>query len=529
MSSLNLVSGSEGCGPAPLSPLLPVEDVRSLKVLLINPPRFNELIGKNPAIVERHRGFNPPLGILMLAGYLEENSNHQVEVLDAQPSEFTYEQLREIIAEKSPDVVGLTAMTFTLIDVFLACKLVREVLPEAKIILGGPHVHLFPNETIERPEVDFLIQGEGEIIFKEFLDRFDQPEQWRNIPGLVFVDDDGVVNNGIAPSSDDLDSLGMPARHKIDVTQYTSLLGRDDVITTMFTSRGCPYRCTFCDRPFSPVLSGFRCRSAKHVADEMEQCVAMGINEAFIYDDTFTVRRDRVFELCEEIKKRGIKFRWDVRAHVNTITPELLAAMAEAGCDRVHYGVESGNDRMLKIIKKNSTIARIKEAFQWTKEAGMETLAYFILGQQTETAEDIKDSIKLAKELDPDYVHFTIFCPYPGTEIYLDGIKSGLIAKDVWKDFSTDPRAGYELPVWEENFSRLELQQMLVKAYKSFYLRPRYIARRLARIRSLGELKRKMAAGISVVQMKPTDQVYDDTLREQVRKIVPRAPIDVHY
>ena len=118
----------------------------------------------------------------------------------------------------------------------------------------------------------------------------------------------------------------------------------------MFTSRGCPFRCTFCDRPYSPVISGFRWRSAQHIAEEMEQCLDLGITEAFIYDDTFTVRKDRVHELCDEIIKRKIKFTWDVRAHVNTVNVDLLKHMAEAGCDRIHFGVECGNDRMMKEI-----------------------------------------------------------------------------------------------------------------------------------------------------------------------------------
>lgn len=500
------------------------------RILLINPPRFNELIGKNPAIVEKHRGFNPPLGILMLASYLETHSVHAVEVIDAQPPQYTYDELRALLAERQFDVAALTAMTFTLIDVFLTCKIIRELHPHAKIVLGGPHVHLFPEETIRRPEVDFLVQGEGEIAFKQFLDALEHPELWPRIKGLVYLDERGrTVDNGIAPSTDDLDSLGFPARHLIDTTMYTSLLGKSDVITTMFTSRGCPYRCTFCDRPHSPVLSGFRWRTAKHVADEMEACAAMGIREAFIYDDTFTVRRDRVLELCEEIRQRKIDFRWDVRAHVNTITPELLKAMAGAGCDRIHYGVESGNDRMLKEIKKNSTVAKIKEAFKQTREAGLETLAYFIVGQQTETLADIQDSIDLAKELDPNYVHFTIFCPYPGTEIYFRGLDNGIIKEDVWRKFASDPQPGFVLPVWEENFSRRELQEILVKCYKGFYLRPKYIARGLSRVRSLGELRRKVRAGLSVVRMRPNEQVYDDKLRAQVRAVVPNAPYEVHY
>ena len=212
------------------------------KVLLINPPRFNELIGKNPAIVEKHRGFNPPLGLLSLAGYIEANSAHKIEVIDAQPVGWNYDELAQQVAEREFDVCGITAMTFTLIDVIETCRVVRKVKPSAKIVLGGPHVHLFPDESISIEEVDFLIQGEGEIAFLEFLNNLDCPHLWSNVKGLVYVDKGGsIVNNGIAPSTDELDQLGIPARDKLDTRMYTSLLGRDNVITTMFTSRGCPY------------------------------------------------------------------------------------------------------------------------------------------------------------------------------------------------------------------------------------------------------------------------------------------------
>lgn len=515
--------------PSEDSPVLRTKTDRKWRVLLINPPRFSELIGKNPAIVEKHRGFNPPLGILSLAGYLEEHSEFSVDLVDAQPKGYSYEQLGKILQNRQADVVGITAMTFTLIDVFKTVRLIRKALPKAKIVLGGPHVHLYPEETIRRPEVDFLVQGEGEIAFLQLLNNLDNPAAWPHIKGLVYTSDSGeTIDNAIAPSTENLDALGMPARHLLDVGDYTSLLGRDNVITTMFTSRGCPYRCTFCDRPFSPVLSGFRWRSAKHVADEMEQCLKLGISEAFIYDDTFTVRRDRVFELCDEILQRGIKFRWDVRAHVNTMTPELLDRMKAAGCDRIHYGVECGNDRMLKVIKKNATIAKVREVVAATKAVKMEVLCYFIIGQQTETASDIADTMKLARELDPNYAHFTIFCPYPGTEIYAEGLKSGVIQDDVWRKFSLDPRDGYELPVWEENFTREELRTMLVKCYKSFYLRPRYIARNLLRIRRFGEFRRKLRAGLSVITMTANQRLYDPAqMAEKARRIVPSASYEV--
>ncbi|MBI1825377.1 MAG: cobalamin B12-binding domain-containing protein [Planctomycetes bacterium] len=532
MPSLPVISESSCCSTkdsAPGSAEFATTASRRLRVLLINPPRFSELIGKNPAIVEKHRGFNPPLGILSLAGYLEKHSNHHIELIDAQPKQYTYSQLEEILQDRRADVVGITAMTFTLIDVFKTVRLVKKVMPAAKIVLGGPHVHLYPEESIRHPEVDFLVQGEGEVVFLQLLSNLDNASAWQNMKGLVYRHEaDKIVNTGIASSSENLDDLGIPARHLLNVRDYTSLLGRDNVITTMFTSRGCPYRCTFCDRPYSPVLSGFRCRSAGHVADEMETCLALGINEAFIYDDTFTVRRDRVFELCDEIDRRKIKFRWDVRAHVNTMTPDLLRRMKQAGCDRIHYGVECGNDRMLKVIKKNATIAKVREVVAATKAVNMEVLTYFIIGQQSETASDIADSVRLARELDPNYVHFTIFCPYPGTEIYFKGLESGVIKQDVWREFASNPHDGFELPVWEENFTRQELREMLVKCYKSFYLRPRYVARSLLRIRRFGELKRKLRAGLSVVTMSANQKLYDPSdMARRARTLVPMASYDM--
>lgn len=441
---------------------------------------------------------------------------------------WSYAELAREIDRHACDVVGITAMTFTLIDVVLTCRAIRSVRPNAKIVLGGPHVHLYPDETIRLPCVDFLIQGEGELAFVELLDALDHPRRWHAIPGLVFLENGNVVNTGIATPAHDLDALGLPARHKLDVRQYSSLLGRSDVVTTMFTSRGCPYRCTFCDRPFSPVLTGFRWRSAKHVADEMEECLRLGISEAYIYDDTFTVRRDRVLDLCDEIRSRGLQFRWDVRAHVNTVTPDLLRAMAAAGCERIHYGVECGNDRMMKVIRKNCSVSKVREAFRWTREAGMETLAYFIIGQQTETRSDIADTLDLARALAPSYTHFTIFCPYPGTQIYAEGLERGIIRRDVWQGFAEDPQPGFEIPVWEENFSRQELRELLVDCYKTFYLRPTFMLESLTRVRSFGELRRKVMAGLSLLDMSPDDRVFEDEMTRSVRELVPRSPIDVH-
>jgi len=478
-----------------------------MKILFVNPPRFNELIGKNPGIVEENRGFNPPLGILTLATTVKKvmGDKHDVSVLDCQPTLMTYEDIGEYFEKNHYDLIGLNAMTFTLIDIVKTVKVIKAKNPDCIIVLGGPHVHLYPEETINLPGVDYLILGEGEVALIEFLKALDGELPKSEVLGLVYLENGSIKNNGMADKIPSLDDLVFPDRRFLPVHQYGSLLAKENIITTMFTSRGCPYRCKFCDRPSSPVYSGFRWRSAKSVVDEIQDCYDLGIREILIYDDTFTVRRDRVMAICDEILARGLKIKWEVRAHVNTMDREMIKLMKRAGCLRIHYGVECGNDRMLKIIQKNATIKTIKKVFKETMEEGIETLGYFMVGQQTETLSDVHDTMRLSKELNPDYSHFTIFCPYPGTEIYNKGLEQGVISYDIWKEFSKDPQPGFQLPVWEENFKRNELYDLVVKCYKNFYMRPTYVLKKMADIRSLGELRRKVTAGLSVVHMKSSN------------------------
>jgi len=472
-----------------------------MKILLINPPSENELFGNNPSIIEEERGYNPPLGILYIAAYLEKYTNFHVDVLDTQAEEIRYEDLGPIIKEKSPDVVGITAMTFTLIDVIKVVQLVKEINKKIKVVLGGPHVHIFPNETITIPGVDFLVLGEGELTFKELMEHLDDIERLKTLPGIVFKDNGNVINTGMRPLNDTLDSLPFPARHLTPIHKYSSLMAKRSPITTMFTSRGCPYRCTFCDRPH--LGKNFRARSAINVVDEMEACVKLGIREFLIYDDTFTIDKKRVLRVCDEIMKRKLDIGWDIRARVNTIDKELLKKLKLAHCERIHYGVESGNPEILKVLNKGITLDQVRTAFKQTKEAGISVLGYFMIGCPKETKKEVMETISFAKELRPDFVHITIFTPFPATEIYKMGLKNGIIKSDFWSEFARNPTPGFQPACWEENFTRKELQELIVFAYKSFYTRPVYILKKLTHIRSFGEFKRMARAGLKVVGMQP--------------------------
>jgi len=468
-----------------------------MKVVLINPPAEQTLVGNNPAFLDEERGCNPPLGLLYMAAAIEQRSDHEVAIVDAMAEGLGYEALGPRLAAEAPDLVGITTMTFTLLDVVHTIQIARQAAPDAKVILGGPHVHLFPRETLELPGVDFAMRGEGDLQLLELCNRLGEPDRWDEVGGLTFRRDGEVVETPLAPPIDDLDALPFPARHLTDVTLYSSVIARRQPVTTMFTSRGCPYRCAFCDRPH--LGKKFRARSAANVVDEMEACIELGIHEFLIYDDTFTVKRQRVLDVCAEIQRRGLDVGWDIRARVDTVDEEMLRALKAAGCERIHYGVEAGSDHFMEVLRKGITVEDARTAFKLTEKAGISSLAYFMIGIPGETEDDIRQTWRLARELGPDFVHITILCPFPGTEIYRNALAEGVYETDHWLDFARDPQPGFQPKYWTQQLSAERLEALLEQAYKDFYTRPGYIAKQLLKIRSWREFRDKLRAGLRVL------------------------------
>ncbi len=468
-----------------------------MKVLLINPPAEQTLVGNNPKFLDEERGANPPLGLLYLAAALEQRTDHEVSVVDAIAEGLSYDALAEHIGSEQPDLIGVAVMTFTLLDAIKTVEVARRAAPGAKIVLGGPHVHLYPRETVSLPGVDFALTGECEHSFVDLVERLREPGRWDEVPGLAFHRDGHVVLNAKPGLIDDLDALPFPARDLVPYQRYSSVLARRQPITTMFTSRGCPYACTFCDRPH--LGKKFRARSAANVADEMQACVEMGIHEILVYDDTFTVDRGRVLDICAEIQRSGLDLGWDIRARVDTVDEEMLRELKAAGCERIHYGVEAGSDRFMQVLRKGITVADAERAFRLTKRAGIATLAYFMIGIPGQAEADVHETMRLARRLDPDYVHVTILTPFPGTAIYRQALKEGVYDTDHWLEFARDPRPGFQPLYWTRDLGRDRLEALLAEAYKSFYLRPRYILKQLTRIRSWHELRGKVKAGLRVL------------------------------
>jgi radical SAM superfamily enzyme YgiQ (UPF0313 family) len=475
-----------------------------MKVLLINPPVSNIIQTELPFWVKQNEGIFPPLGLLYIASYLNKNVNCKTRILDSLAKKMSYKEIEQFIRDYRPDIVGITAHTHNLIDVILVADTVKRIDKNIYVCLGGPHIDAFPQEAIIINSVDFVIPGEAELTFAELVKTIEEKKDLRKVRGTLFKDDGKILQTETREEIGELDGLPFPDRSLLDYKKYYSILGSGSVMTTMISSRGCPYECTFCSTP-----KGFyRKRSPENVTDEMQECFNLGIKEVHFIDDTFNVEPDRVIKICEEIKKRKLKIKWSFRGRIDKITKPLLASLKESGCYRIHLGVETSSDEGLKKLKKGVTIGQIKQAFKLIRDAGINTVAYFLIGCPHEkNRQDIIRTIDFSKEIDPDFALFNILMPYPETELYKEGLSRGVLKRDCWKEFVSDPQRYFHPPFWEEWLSQKELVSLLNLAYHRFYLRTKFILRAIYAPQDLKILARRLKTGLEILQL-PLKRYY---------------------
>lgn len=466
-----------------------------MKILLIQPPSVNMITANAPQFAEED-GYYPPLGLLYIASYLEKYSSHSVEILDAVVEGIkSYEVLEEQIRKRNPDVVGIQTLTFTARDALLTARTVKKIDKNIPVVVGGPHPNIYINETIAFDEIDYIVLGEGEKVFTELVERLTSGKSLLDLQGIVFKQNGKTIISDKKGYINDLDSLPFPARHLTPYKKYWSILGTQSIFTTMVSSRGCPYRCLFCDRAYYGKI--YRRRSSQNVIQEMEVCAEMGIQEIDFQDDIFTLQRSRVLEICNHLIFNKNKLKWNARARIDTVDKELLKKMADAGCQRIYFGIEAGTPEIQKVLRKNIDLDKAKQVFKWAQDYGISALAYIIIGSPEETREHIYRTIKYTKELKPDFAHIGIMTPFPHTDLYSLGLEKGLY-NDYWKEFAENPFADFTPRYWEEILSREELIELLNYAYKSFYLRPTYIISELLKVKHPKEFWRKVKGGLKV-------------------------------
>lgn len=732
-----------------------------MKICLINPCNTYELVGNDPVIIKDQQGVYPPLGLLYTSAYINQKGQHHVDVIDCQAENITHAECAERVKQLNPDLIGMTAMTFTLIDCKLTIQELRKRLPNTPIVVGGPHTAIYPEETLLPSSLgaDYVVVGEGEITLNQLACDLEigKPKN-RIYRQLQFIDK--------------LDELPFADYDAVDINRYYSVLAEETPSVTLFTSRGCPFcltgdtiintidgdipikdlvgrekvgvytydpktkdmfiadainirmiwknkqivrvhfddgthidctpehkfltfkngnqfvetietpteakdlkigvsvrafreeisggdghinitwarrsrqkkarmmmeyklgrkllrseivhhknhnklddslenleycenkkvhtahhpevslrmklnnpskshlksvrqkiriatignkrseltkfrlsqskigsknprynpmlhvnhkvtrvtyleykqdvycmevpsthwffankvlvanSCSYCDRP--ALGKGFRPQGAKRVIDEMESLQKRGAKEIFFYDDTFSVSMKRVNEICDEYIRRKLTIKWDIRTRVNVVNEELLKKMKLAGCERIHFGVESGNPRIVRTMNKGVSIQQVEQAFDICHRIGIKTLAYFMMGNPGETLDDVKDTLALSKRIKPDFMQMTILSPFPATKYYLDALRDGVLDRDVWKDYAININDDFRPPLWSQPggiYSRQELESHLRWFYGKFYLHPKFILDRVMEIRNMGQFKRYASAGIGLLKM----------------------------
>lgn len=458
-----------------------------MKVLLINPP-YTNFEG-----MKESGGHMMPLNLAYLAAYLREKVKCKIVILDAEVKGLNYEQVKSCLKKEKADIIGLTCPTPTMSHVFRILKIVKtEIDSKCITVVGGIHPTVMPVETIQNSDVDFLVAGEGEITFFELVNAImDKKKDFSHIDGLYFKKNGKVIANKPRQFIQDLDLIPFPARDLFDLKIYAQAVTKkmsDERAGPILTARGCAFHCTHCisQKMWSRRV---RFRSAQNILKEIEECInKYGIKEINFFDDTFTLDQKRAMEICQMIIDKKLGIHWNALSRVNTMSKELAFKMKEAGCGKIQFGIESGSQKILNLMNKQATLAMARKAAKIVDQAGISAIASFMLGNVGETEKTIKQTVDFAKELPLDNATFFITSPYPGTEIYDIAEKEGFITKETkWEEFA--PLTNTPPILIQKNVSKERLVYWQKRAFREFYIRPKYIFQKMRRIKSVGSIE----------------------------------------
>ena len=436
-----------------------------MKVLFVNPPQTASKYKFMGVIA-------PPLGIAYMAGVLQEN-NIDVEILDASAEDMDFKDVEKELLKRKPDLVALTALTPTIGRALETAQVVKETLPDSIVVMGGYHPTFNFIETLEDENVDIVIRGEGEYIMLNLVQALENQSSLHDVKGIVFEDENSkeIVVNPEAPLIQYLDELPFPALNLLPMKKYR-LLDMDTHMTTMITTRGCPMQCSFCS---SAAMHGkkIRERSIENIVDEIEYLKTnYDIDTIAFMDDTFTLKKRKVMAICDEILKRNIEIMWGCTSRVDTLDEKLLKKMKEAGCITIFIGVESADQQQLDNMCKNTTIAKIENAFKIAHKLKIRTIASVALGMPGDTKEIMNKTVKFVHKLKPNYAIYSLATPYPGTRFYKEAFEKNLIKIKDWSKYTLIT------PILETiDCSLNDMRKIQAKAFMKFYLRPHYIIR----------------------------------------------------
>jgi len=390
-----------------------------IDIILINPPY--EKVSKGFECVDHLSNQSPSLGLLHLAAQLQKD-NFKVNIIESDLEKLSPQAVAEKVIKTNPRFIGITLFTVGVDNGVKIAQLVKKELPQIKVLVGGPHISSMGYETMKRfPSFDLAVLNEGELVVSKILNNYLQNETQTNINGVIFRENNELITTSPSKEQIELDELPIPAwdllkdfpnKYPLAVFDYPK-----GPVATFSASRGCPFKCEFCDT--STFGAKIRYYSPSKVFQIMQNLQKdYGIQHLQFVDDLFVANKKRIQELCDLIIQNNFKMTWSCTARVDTINLEILKKMKQAGCWEISYGLESGSNQMLQHMKKATTVEQAKQAIVWTHQVGIRSKGLFMLGYPHEDTQTIQQTKEFINELPLTTMNLSKFTPYPGSPIY---------------------------------------------------------------------------------------------------------------
>jgi radical SAM superfamily enzyme YgiQ (UPF0313 family) len=408
-------------------------------------------------------GADAYIKLASLAGTLQQK-NISSYIIEPAATHVSHDSIIEMIRSMDPTVICIAALPSTLRDAYITINLIKEEFPHKVIILEGYHINADPSIIVDM-DIKYGMRGDAEYSFAEFCENIlNGIEPSSELSGLV-INDGGVLKVNEPAFIRDIDALAMPAYEKLPIGSYYSA-STNKTYMKFFTTRGCPYDCNFCAS--APQMK-YRMMSNENVVKQLDVLVnQLGAEWIEFMDLTFTVNKRRTIEMCDAIIQSGMKFDWGCETRADKIDEELILKMKEAGCKKITFGVESGSEKIRNQTGKRISNDTFKTAFDLCRKHKVMTMANFILGHPEETATDMKETIRFARELKPFNVLFLRMIPLPDIDVFAQGVKKGEIAPDIWVKYM---RGEIEHPVYyPTTISAKEMDRLFNQAYIHFYI-----------------------------------------------------------
>lgn len=438
-----------------------------MKILLLNPPRFNGLPvirEERCEIIERYSVLEP-YSLLQLASILRKKG-HDIGLIDANGFDLSYHEVKVKINQFQPEVLIFRFTPTTFEHDMKMCHIAKEFSQKIKTIgLCWTLTSVFDEVLNSESDLDYFVTGDYEVVVPSVVEEI-QKEDELTTEGVAWKGDGKIFHKPVTTQNIvDLDSLPMPAYDLLpSLDPYFINTPTDSVFTIMYTSRGCPFNCIYC----TVAGTKWKARSADSVIKELKYLKEnYDIELVSFFDETFTIDRERVLDICEQLITKELNVKWYCNTRANLLDEELILTMKKAGCNGMSIGVESGSQKILDKASKAIKVEDARNSIRLAKDAGIKVLCSFIFGLPGETWETVNETIEFVKETLPTGVQFNVAVPYPGTQLYEWAVSKGLLKETDWRQFYQ-----HESVVGTEKLTPEELNQARYKAYQSLYTYP---------------------------------------------------------